>query len=301
MKRLNEFFSLFEYPSEAVDFFIRAENKLSENAKANELLSALVSSYETSDSFDIDTLNADIKKASNISGISDKALLFIVYANMTFHMRELYKKSSIDDRIWRDSVCDLGFKNRECHDVYGEWGLFTDWFQYFLKLRLFALGRLQYQADPYNITDEPIVRYGSELIPHKTTAISIHIPSDGKLLLPDVIDSLKRAYDFYKDLRVDGKLLFQCSSWLLYPKMLEFIDDDSNLAKFMGCFEILGSGTDPNFGNCWRIFGRDYSEGSKALVRNTKLQKQYAEWLDKGNLPGFGKGIIIFDGEKILR
>lgn len=301
MKHLCEFFADFDYPTEAKDFFLDAGKKLDACPDAAALLERQISIYESTDSFELSELNADVKSAARLSGISERALLFILYAKMTFHMHDLYRKKGIAEDIWHDSVRDLGFKNRECHDVKGEWGLFTDWFQGFLKLRLFALGRLQYQADPFNLTGEPITRQGILIEPGKTTALSIHIPSDGRLLPGDVLDSLKKAYEFHSALRVDGKLVFQCSSWLLYPKMLEFMTPGSNLSKFIECFEIMSSGTDPEFRNCWRLFGRDYSEGSKALPRDTTLRRQYAEWLDAGNLPGYGSGMIIFDGERILK
>ena len=301
MNRLAEFFGIFSYPPEAADFFIDAEKRLNSVPEALELLEKQLGIYSLTDSFDLAELNSDVRKASELSEISEYALLFIVYAEMTFHMRDIYRRKGIDDKLWYDSVRDLSFKNRECKNVKGEWGLFTDWFHGFLKLRLFALGRLQYQADPFNVSDEPLTRHGILIEPNKTTALSIHIPSDGRLLPEDVKASLKAAYDFHKALRINGKLIFQCSSWLLYPKMLDFITPDSNLSKFIDCFELLSYSTDPEFRNCWRLFDRDYSEGSKSLPRNTTLRRQYAEWLDAGNLPGWGRGIIVFDGEKILK
>lgn len=301
MNRLPEFFKLFDYPVDAVSFFISAEEKLNSIPEAAELLKKHLCRYDETDSFDLAELNSAVKKAAVLTGLSEHAVLFIIYAEMTFHMRDIYRKNGIDEKIWHDSVRDLSFKNRECMEVKGEWGLFTDWFQGFLKLRLFALGRLQYQADPFNASKEPLTRYGILIEPERTTALSIHIPSDGRLLPEDVMASLKTAYNFHEKLRINGKLVFQCSSWLLYPKMLEFIKPESNLAKFIGCFEMISSGTDPEFRNCWRLYNRDYSEGPKALPRDTTLRRQYAEWLDAGNLPGWGRGIIIFDGEKILR
>lgn len=301
MNRINEFFRIFDYPSEAEEFFKEAEKRLNSVPDAVSLLEKHLSRYEQTDLFDSDELISDVKKAAALAGLSAHAVSFILYAEMTFHMREIYRKKGIDDQIWRASVRDLSFKNRECMEHKGEWGLFTDWFQRFLLLQLFALGRLQYQAEPFSASRETLTRQDILIEPGKTTAISIHIPSDGRLLHEDVVASLKKAYSFYEDLRIDGKLVFQCSSWLLYPKMLDFISAGSNLAKFIGCFEILGSGADPEFRDCWRLYNRDYSEGSKALPRDTSLRRQYAEWLDEGNLPGWGCGIIVFDGEKILR
>ena len=158
MKPLCEFFADFDYPIEAIDFFLDAEKKLNACPDAAALLERQLSIYESTDSFELSELNADVKSAARLSGISERTLLFILYAKMTFHMHDLYRKKGIAEDIWHDSVRDLGFKNRECHDVKGEWGLFTDWFQGFLKLRLFALGRLQLSGRPIQSdrrTDNP--------------------------------------------------------------------------------------------------------------------------------------------------
>lgn len=302
MTNLRGFFDIFgEYPPEAVEFLLDAERKIDANPEAAALMAKHLERYESTDSLKMDELNADMNRAAGLTGLTWYAAIFILYAKMSFHMRKLYEKKGISDDIWYNSVRDLSFKNRECHDINGEWGLHTDWFQGFLNLRLFALGRLHFIAEPFRVWEEPVTRQGITLIPHKTIAIAIHIPSDGKLLYDDVIASLKKAYDFYPEHRVDGKLVFQCGSWILYPRMLEFMTPGSNLSRFIECFDMLGSDESDEFRDCWRLFGRDYSEGSKALPRGTTLQRQYAEWLDKGNHPGYGRGIIVFDGEKILK
>ncbi len=303
MKHINEFFKLFgaDYTPEAISSITHASELLSSTPEAESLISRQINEYEATGTFDLSKLNSDISETSKLCGLTDRILLFIAYAEMSFKMRELYREKGISNDIWHTSVRDLSFKNRETFEVYGEWGLFTDWFEGFLKLRLFALGRLEYEIQPFSKSDETLERFGLTLIPRKTPAVSIHIPSDGRLLPEDVIASLKKAYSFFGEYIVDEKLLFQCSSWLLYPKMLDFMTPGSNLSRFIECFEILNFNTTPEFNDCWRLFGRDYSEGSSVLPRDTTLRKQYAEWLDKGNLPGYGKGIIIFDGEKILK
>lgn len=301
MNSLTEFFDLFDYPHEAKEYFLKVESELSTFDIAKELFYSHIENYRITDNFDLAKLNTDIEELSKITKLKSRALLFIAFAKMTFHMRELYKKNGYSDELWKASVRDLGFKNRECFEVYGEWGLFTDWFHLFLELKIFSLGRLQYELDRYSMTNVPMVRHGIKLIPNETNILSIHIPSDGRLSEADVFDSFKKAYDFFKGYIFDKKIIFQCSSWLLYPRMLEFMSPNSNLSKFINCFEILDMGLDPKFSNCWRLFGRDYSEGSKALTRNTTLQKQYAKWLDNGGIPGYGKGIIVFDGKNILK
>ena len=299
---MKEFFDTFDYPEEAVGFFLDAERRINDNSETEKLLDESTRRFETTDDIDMEKLGAAIDRTAELTGVPRRSAAFVFFTAMTGHLRDMYRKSALSDELWHDAVRDFGFKNRECHETYGEWGLFADWWHRdFLMMRIFALGRLQYQPAKYGMTDETIERHGLKLIPGETDALSIHIPSDGRLREEDVIGSLKKAYDFFPDKRVDGKLLFQCSSWIIYPKMLDFMTPGSNLSRFIGCFEILGEKQEPDFPDCWRLYGRDYSEGPSVLRRDTTLRRQYAEWLDKGGVPGRGRGIIIFDGEKILR
>ena len=83
MKHLSEFFDIFSYPSEAVGFFTNIEHKPDSLPEVSSLLEKHIALYESSDSFDLAALNADIKKAAELSGLSEYAILFIVYAEMS--------------------------------------------------------------------------------------------------------------------------------------------------------------------------------------------------------------------------
>jgi hypothetical protein len=296
------FFERFgaDYTPEAIVSLTADMEKVTASPEASVCYQRQIDNYRTTDQVERTSLNEDVKSAAASAGISEKASLLLQYILLTEHMEELYQQKNISEQVYFDTVRDLSFKNRECQNVYHVWGLFTDWFIGFLNLKMFALGRLQYQHDRYNISNEPYTKGGVKLIKGETPALSIHIPSDGRLDMEDVIKSFRLAYEFFPEYRQNGKLIMQCSSWLLYPAMHDFMTPGSNLSRFQECFDILRSSTDPKFDNCWRLFNVFYTGDSSLLPRDTTLRRQYAEYLDKGGIAGSGSGVIVFDGNSIV-
>ena len=95
-------------------------------------------------------------------------------------------------------------------------------------------------------------------------------------------------------------MVVECGSWLLYPKHYEFLPKGSNILRFMDNFDIVHSWEDPGFGDCWRVFNKNWDGDATALPRSSSLQRAYAEWLENGNNAGEGHGILVYDGEKII-
>lgn len=75
----------------------------------------------------------------------------------------------------------------------------------------------------------------------------------------------------------------------------EFLSLTSNILDFPHDFDIFASYAErpvpPR-----RIFGKHCTH----LPRDTSLRRAYADWLLTGHTCGFGHGMILFDGEKIV-
>ena len=69
----------------------------------------------------------------------------------------------------------------------------------------------------------------------------------------------------------------------------------------MDDFEMVEWEEEEGFHNGWRVFGKDSDLPLEQLPEKTSLQKAYKKWLVDGNKAGHGYGIIVFDGEKIVR
>ncbi len=219
-------------------------------------------------------------------------------------MEELYNRFTIfgfSDKIYWESADDLRCKLIECMDCEEVPGTFVaGWNDGLLRMERFALGRFQFEKDPFTHKGGYVTKCGYK-IEENSTVINFHIPSSGVPLTDEVrMDAYKQAYEFYKD-GFDGPVIFCCGSWLLYPEHRKFLPENSNILRFMDDFEIISSSEQDEFHNGWRVFGKDSDLPLEQLPEKTSLQRAYKKWLLDGNKAGDGYGIIVFDGEKILR
>lgn len=213
----------------------------------------------------------------------DYRLLFLYYfCRMGAETYEVYVKGGPGRKIFRDTFYDLTLWCENCFREYGEYGINEyDWFFRHLELRIFRLGRLEFEkmVSPWEfVTGERTVKKGD-------TVISIHIPQGEKLTLDQVKESLILGMDFW------GKELpYLCHSWLLYPGLKDILPESSNILQFQNEFQIIE--TDFNEREAeWRIFGK-VEENPKRYSENTSLQKAAKHYLQKGKLLGNGLGLL---------
>ena len=65
-------------------------------------------------------------------------------------------------------------------------------------------------------------------------------------------------------------------------------------------YKIFEVGFTEQFNIGWRIFGVDVDgRNTENLPQNTKLQKGFVEYINKGGKFGSGKGMLFFDGENL--
>lgn len=214
------------------------------------------------------------------------------------YIQERYREKGISEDIFWQTAKDLKIKCDECMEAYGVAGSFTDWFFLMADLKLFALGRLHYEFAPF---EHDSYRFGNYELKRNELVLACHIPSDGPLKPELCLDSLKRAYEFFKPYFKDGIMPVTLYSWLIYPPYAEKIyKDGSNLKEFYNMFHMLDEGEpDPEFGDFVRIFGK-HREDIDVLPQKTSLQRGFAKYLEDGNMAGRGFGICLFDGEKII-
>lgn len=212
-------------------------------------------------------------------------------------LEEEYRRNGLPENVLADTVKDLRCKLLECHDVFGVWGIASiGWERGFFLRDRFALGRLQYECRAY-----PKESYG-DTIKRGEPALVCHIPSGEPLTKDAVIDSLTQAYHFFPQVRLDGKIVVICNSWMLYPGYEMLFPADSNLACFRKMFHVVDQRHDPDRTDFWRIFDRPWSENIQwdSLPCKSGLQKKMRQYLEKGGTMGSGWGVLIFDGENIL-
>lgn len=224
--------------------------------------------------------------------------LFLLYAFQ--RMWEDFRKAGISDEIYWDTVMDLKYKLVECRNVKGVWGTFVEgWYEIFYKLNLYKLGRLEFERTVYD-RDTPYT-CGDITVKKGDTVYSVHIPSCGTLSKELRMDSYRRAYAFFARERGEKPLVCICHSWLLFPGNREIFPAHLNMVDFMGDWDIVEKEEFEIFHDAWRVFGRDFDGDVSKLSQETTQQKALVNWLSQGKKTGAGFGVLIFDGEKILR
>lgn len=287
-----------EYPAEAKEVILRAEEKILKNEKANKIYESMYRAYWLKKK-NFHTFEEKVKELAELIDEHIYTVNFVLVLNCTKPLLAAYKKEGISEEIYWNTVIDLKVKLLECKENHDVWGTFVEgWFMGFFEMRRFGLGRFQYEFSDF-CTDlyceHGVTVKDSEFV------VGMHIPSHLGGLTYDVrLDSYKKAYAFFKDRFKDGKAIFCCNSWLLYPDNQNILPENSNVSDFLRDFEPLDITRTYDFGDGWRVFGSDAHKPVAELPRNTSMQRAFAEWFEQGKKPGHAYCILIFDGENIL-
>ena len=77
--------------------------------------------------------------------------------------------------------------------------------------------------------------------------------------------------------------------------------EGSNLKAFYEMFDVFESSTSESNGNFWRIFNMEFSRDTlHNAPEDTTLRRNFKKYLLDGNNMGSGKGILLFDGERVI-
>lgn len=224
-------------------------------------------------------------------------LMFIL--ECTSYLLDKYRAEGIDDKHFYDSMRDIPCKIEECMNIHGIFGTFVaEWYGGFIHNGRMGFGRLQFDRRIYE--GEPLILQGYTVEPGEFI-LGCHIPSMGPLHHKLCMDSYKQAYEFYRDRLRAGVLPIFCESWLLYPGYVPLFGEKSNTLEFIRDFQIYKTENAEVFKDCWRVFGTDYKGDVSPLPDNTGLQKRFRAYIKDGGAFGYGFGVILFDGEKVIK
>ncbi len=212
-------------------------------------------------------------------------------------LREKYVQKGLPEELMWETMHDLTYKLHECHAVYGIWGTFvTAWYKNLYGCTCFKLGRLEFERGEFELAlYKDIVKKGDSVV-------HCHIPSAKEPLSEAaVLDSLRRAYDFFPEARHDGVLVVACHSWLLYPPHYDLFPEGGNMRRFYELFDVVESGPESYEEDFWRIYHCPYDAAILDTVpTDTSLRRNFLPYLRAGNPMGAGAGVLLFDGEKVL-
>lgn len=159
-----------------------------------------------------------------------------IYLNLAIKLYDMYIDAGIDLNVYYDTIDDLRIWANNCVKETGVYGLKeVYWVNEHLRMRLFKLGRLQFQKREATEFIEMVKEKGYSEYVKKDYFYFVHIPEGGKLSHELVEDSYKRALAFFKD----DNMIFAAESWILSDRLEMILNENSNLIAFRDDFIIL--------------------------------------------------------------
>ena len=190
------------------------------------------------------------------------------------------------EKIWLDTMKCFPRFIAEHRRSYG-WDGFDRgfWTTRQIGARLFRIGELEYE----------LVEESGVAAPH--SFISLHIPSDAKLQ-PDLLnESVKKAREFLSEYFPDrADLPVYCESWLLSPRLREWLPETSNIIRFQNAFGIEETDLTDDAALEW-VFciaeGQRAGVNPAALPEDTSLRRCMKADLLAGSHPGSARGKLV--------
>lgn len=294
--------SRYDFPAAAVEAFTAVERRLDGEPLFGAAFDRITEDFLRKKSISLGAALGRIDALAEEFGVHRYTLEFVFIMNGSETVKQRYAAAGLSDEVFYDTWDDLRCKLRECMDCKGIPGTFVGgWYAGFFDLSLRAYGRFEYVPARFDWDLEYTMKCGRAFRPGDMY-LNMHIPSSGAPLTDETrLDSYKKAYEAYRHLFPDGKIVVGTTTWLLYPKHREFLPKNSNILRFMDDFEQVSFEIKDGFYYDWRIFGADAGKPYEELPRDTSLRRAYADWMAAGNKAGDAFGLLLFDGEKIIR
>lgn len=213
-----------------------------------------------------------------------RQLLLALFVRFAADLHEAYRIRGIGDDVYMDTFNDLQIWSDDCKRQFGEYGMQQyRWLKEHLLLRLFRLGRLQFQ--PYAL--ERDVEIAGKKVRKHELVLNVHIPAGEPLDPGQVEASFTRAEAFFRGVPP----VFVCHSWLLEPSLRDVLPPGSNILRFQEHFHIFHTTPESRQAE-ERIFVTVQDDASKYEER-TALQRRAKAYLMSGNTLGMGHGIAF--------
>lgn len=241
-----------------------------------------------------------LKPLADKYNVDGKSIDMVFFLSNIEKMKEKYLNKGISEEIFYDTLRDFKYKLDECKKYSGVLGIRPfSWYYYFMNAQMYALGRLQFHERKF--IPDTYYKWNDITITPEDTVINMHIPSSGPFTREMRFDSYKKAFEFFGKTKGEY-IVFMCSSWLIFEGYREVFKEGSNMADFMADFDIIKNAyaEENTFSNSLAVFGMEYNGDTSKFPTDTSLQRNFIKYLNDGKRCGYGHGVIIFDGEKIV-
>ena len=207
--------------------------------------------------------------------------------------RRRYEELGIGGEVFDATMSDIGIWSRNCRVRDGEIGLVNyPWISHHLTLRLFKIGRLQYQFFRLYcpLSALPALRRSGVAVKLGDRILNVHVPQGEKLTPIECEKSFDSARAFFdKYFPAYGAKCFFIDSWLLGPVNKMLLPKDANINVFADMFTLFAVKKCNGWDDAERIFDCRKAPADK-LPQDTSLRRAAARLLaDGGSLQrGFG-------------
>ena len=282
------------FPQDAKGCFLDVEKKIISIPELAEAFEKQVRFFVDDDSASMRTANEELLILSERFSINYLTLKFVYLLHCAPYTRKKYAERNLPDSLFWDGLADLNCKLKECREMEGVNGTTAEcWYENFLRLNRFTLGRFQYEPFGIHTRDDLKLECGY-VVKKNSRFVVLHIPGSGIPLTDEQRSkSYELAYDFFKDWAGGDTVLLHTDTWLLYPKASEFLPEKSNILKFMKDFDIYEWKEKENFSDAWRLFGRSATLPVEEWHEDNSLRCAYKNWIAGGNKSGSGRGFIV--------
>ena len=138
-----------DYPADAREVIIRANEKILANEEANKIYESMYRAYWKNKK-NFHTFSDKSNKLAELIGENVYTVYLVLLINCTKPLRAAYKKAGISEDIYWNSIMDLKVKMLECKENFDVYGTFVEgWFISFYTLERFGLGRFQYDLSDF--------------------------------------------------------------------------------------------------------------------------------------------------------
>ncbi len=288
-----------DFSREEQEFFLKLYGSLSEEIRSEFDVMRERYCYPDEDAVEvIRKTEAALNAYAERVGVHRYSMHMLFLLICSVDLPGIYRKNGIDESYAYNALSDLRNKLTECEKWYNIIGTISfAWFHdYFLMTRL-AIGRFQYDLTEWQKNYD--YEFGGFRVTKGDKIYKFHIPSSGKMTREMRLDSYRQVHSHF-GYKKGEPVVITCNTWLLYKGNREVFPVGSNLADFMDDFDLLEFTESERFENAIRVFNRQYEGDTSVLPRDTTLQRNFINYIEKGGKFGTGFGVILFDGEKII-
>ncbi len=213
-------------------------------------------------------------------------------------LKKQFEKKGIPLQVFINTIQDVTLRSQIYFEKTNNLGLTKDdviWFRHLFGMQIFKLHSLQFQLREMIYLDQELLgkRYMifdstlKEQLAPGAPILNVHVQERADLSIKAIERSFTEAKQFFACYFPNYSYqAFLCYSWLLYPPMINEMNDSSNIKKFASYFDIVGQVADREDAMV-RLFGKK-KRPKTVLSQMSSLQKMAFE---QPEIFGVGCGI----------